>query len=65
MTAPDVVVIGGTLSTKEPDQAVVQWLRRLHPRAPDIHCQAVLIAFHFLPDNLRANRTETAAVAHA
>jgi transcriptional regulator GlxA family with amidase domain len=31
MTAPDVVVIGGTLSTKEPDQAVVQWLRRVHP----------------------------------
>ena len=29
MTAPDVVVIGGTLSTK--DQAVVQWLRRVHP----------------------------------
>ena len=24
MTAPDVVAIGGTLSTKEPDQAVVQ-----------------------------------------
>ena len=31
MTAPDVVVIGGTLSTKEPDQAVVQWLRRVYP----------------------------------
>ena len=31
MTAPDVVVIGGTLSTKEPDQEVVQWLRRVHP----------------------------------
>ena len=31
MTAPDVVVIGGTLSTKEPDPAVVQWLRRVHP----------------------------------
>jgi transcriptional regulator GlxA family with amidase domain len=31
MTAPDVVIIGGTLSTKEPDQAVVQWLRRVHP----------------------------------
>jgi len=31
VTAPDVVVIGGTLSTKEPDQAVVQWLRRVHP----------------------------------
>jgi transcriptional regulator GlxA family with amidase domain len=25
------VVIGGTLSTKEPDQRVVQWLRRVHP----------------------------------
>jgi len=31
MTAPDVVVIGGTLSTKEPDKAVVQWLRQVHP----------------------------------
>lgn len=31
MTTPDVVVIGGTLSTQEPDQAVVQWLRRVHP----------------------------------
>jgi len=31
MTAPDVVVIGSTLSTREPDQAVVQWLRRVHP----------------------------------
>jgi transcriptional regulator GlxA family with amidase domain len=31
MPAPDVVVIGGTLSTREPDQAVVQWLRRVHP----------------------------------
>jgi transcriptional regulator GlxA family with amidase domain len=31
VTAPDVVVIGGTLSTREPDQAVVQWLRRVHP----------------------------------
>jgi transcriptional regulator GlxA family with amidase domain len=31
MTAPDVVVIGGTLSTKEPDPAVVRWLRRVHP----------------------------------
>jgi transcriptional regulator GlxA family with amidase domain len=31
MTAPDVVIIGGTLSTQEPDRAVVQWLRRVHP----------------------------------
>ena len=31
MTAPDVVVIGGTLSAKEPDHAVVRWLRRVHP----------------------------------
>ena len=25
------MVIGGTLSTKEPDQEVVRWLRRVHP----------------------------------
>lgn len=31
VTSPDAVVIGGTLSTKEPDQRVVQWLRRVHP----------------------------------
>jgi len=31
MTAPDVVVIGGTLSSQEPDQRVVQWLRQVHP----------------------------------
>jgi transcriptional regulator GlxA family with amidase domain len=31
LTAPDVVIIGGSLSTKEPDQAVVQWLRQVHP----------------------------------
>ena len=31
MTAPDVVVVGGTLSTKEPGEPVVQWLRRVHP----------------------------------
>lgn len=31
LTAPDVVIIGGTLSTKEPDQPVVQWLRQVHP----------------------------------
>jgi transcriptional regulator GlxA family with amidase domain len=31
VTSPDVVVIGGTLSTKEPDQRVVQWLRQVHP----------------------------------
>ncbi|MBO0775870.1 MAG: DJ-1/PfpI family protein [Actinobacteria bacterium] len=31
LTAPDVVIIGGSLSTKEPDQPVVQWLRRVHP----------------------------------
>jgi transcriptional regulator GlxA family with amidase domain len=28
---PDVVIIGGSLSTKEPDQAIVQWLRQVHP----------------------------------
>ena len=31
ITAPDVVVIGGTLSTREPDHRVVQWLRQVHP----------------------------------
>jgi transcriptional regulator GlxA family with amidase domain len=31
LTAPDIVVIGGTLFTKEPDEPVVQWLRRVHP----------------------------------
>ncbi|HEY1347293.1 MAG TPA: DJ-1/PfpI family protein [Streptosporangiaceae bacterium] len=31
LTAPDVVIIGGSLSTKEPDQPVVQWLRQVHP----------------------------------
>jgi transcriptional regulator GlxA family with amidase domain len=31
LTAPDVVIIGGGLSTKEPDQPVVQWLRQVHP----------------------------------
>lgn len=31
MTAPDVVVIGGTLFNKEPDHEVVQWLRQVHP----------------------------------
>jgi transcriptional regulator GlxA family with amidase domain len=31
LTAPDVVIIGGSLSTKEPDQAVVQWLCQVHP----------------------------------
>ncbi len=30
-TAPDVVIIGGSLSTKEPDQPLVQWLRQIHP----------------------------------
>jgi transcriptional regulator GlxA family with amidase domain len=25
------VIIGGSLSTKEPDQAIVQWLRQVHP----------------------------------
>ena len=30
LTAPDVVIIGGSLSTKEPDQPVVQWLRQVH-----------------------------------
>ena len=31
LPAPDVVIIGGSLSTKEPDQPVVQWLRQVHP----------------------------------
>jgi transcriptional regulator GlxA family with amidase domain len=31
LTTPDVVIIGGSLSTKEPDQPVVQWLRQVHP----------------------------------
>jgi putative intracellular protease/amidase len=31
MTASDVVIIGGTFSTKESDQALVQLLRRVHP----------------------------------
>ena len=31
LTAPDIVVIGGNLTTKEPDQPVVQWLRQVHP----------------------------------
>ena len=30
-TAPDVVIIGGSLFTKEPDQPAVQWLRQVHP----------------------------------
>jgi transcriptional regulator GlxA family with amidase domain len=31
LTAPDVVIIGGSLFTQEPDQPVVQWLRQVHP----------------------------------
>jgi transcriptional regulator GlxA family with amidase domain len=31
LTAPDVVIIGGSLSTREPDQPLVQWLRQVHP----------------------------------
>ena len=31
LTAPDVVIIGGSLFTKEPDLPVVQWLRQVHP----------------------------------
>jgi transcriptional regulator GlxA family with amidase domain len=31
LPSPDVVVIGGTLFTKEPDEPVVQWLRQVHP----------------------------------
>jgi transcriptional regulator GlxA family with amidase domain len=31
LTAPDIVIIGGSLTTKEPDQPVVQWLRQIHP----------------------------------
>src|ERR1700716_1655117 len=42
-----------------------QRLRRLHPRAPNVDCQAVLVALDFLPDDLRADRAEVTAVAHA
>jgi transcriptional regulator GlxA family with amidase domain len=31
LTAPDVVVVGGTLWNKEPDEPVVEWLRQVHP----------------------------------
>ena len=31
VTTPDVVIIGGSLSTKEPDERVVRWLRQVHP----------------------------------
>jgi len=31
LTAPDVVVIGGSLFNREPDRPVVEWLRRVHP----------------------------------
>ncbi|MGH3278606.1 MAG: DJ-1/PfpI family protein [Trebonia sp.] len=31
LTAPDVVIIGGSLSTKEPDPRLVDWLRQVHP----------------------------------
>jgi len=31
LTSPDVVVVGGTLFNKEPDQPVVDWLRQVHP----------------------------------
>jgi transcriptional regulator GlxA family with amidase domain len=30
LAAPDVVIIGGSLFTREPDQPVVQWLRQMH-----------------------------------
>jgi transcriptional regulator GlxA family with amidase domain len=31
-TDPDIVVIGGSLFDNEPDQRVVEWLRRMHTR---------------------------------
>jgi transcriptional regulator GlxA family with amidase domain len=31
LTAPDIVIISGSLTTKEPDEPVVRWLRRVHP----------------------------------
>jgi transcriptional regulator GlxA family with amidase domain len=31
LTSPDIVVVGGTLFNKEPDQPVVEWLRQVHP----------------------------------
>jgi putative intracellular protease/amidase len=31
LTAPDVVIIGGSLSDEDPGQRVVQWLRQVHP----------------------------------
>src|SRR5262249_59508086 len=31
LTAPDVVVIGGSLFDRDPDEDVVHWLRRVHP----------------------------------
>ena len=31
LSAPDVVIIGGSLSAKEPDPQLVDWLRQVHP----------------------------------
>jgi transcriptional regulator GlxA family with amidase domain len=31
ISAPDVVVIGGTLFDPEPDKSIVEWLRAVHP----------------------------------
>jgi len=31
LTAPEVVVIGGSLFDRDPDEDVVHWLRRVHP----------------------------------
>lgn len=31
LTSPDIVIVGGTLFNKEPDQPVVEWLRQVHP----------------------------------
>jgi transcriptional regulator GlxA family with amidase domain len=31
LTSPDIVIVGGTLFDKEPDQPVVEWLRHVHP----------------------------------
>jgi transcriptional regulator GlxA family with amidase domain len=31
LTDPDVVIIGGSLFDEDPDERIVQWLRRVHP----------------------------------
>jgi transcriptional regulator GlxA family with amidase domain len=31
VTAPDIVVVGGALADRDPDEPVVEWLRQVHP----------------------------------